>query len=228
MDETVTTNRALAFNSRGFLKKIGTQNITRKYGNQQDIFSQGEAVDGMFYIQEGNVKLTVQSNRGKKAVLAILGDGDCFGVGCLGEQLLRTSTATTIQQSTITHVKKNDLIHIIRQDPAFGKLMISYLLSRLGQIEEDFVDQLFNSSEKRLARVLLRLAHFDKDGKPERVVPKINQEILAQMVGTTRSRVSHFMNHFRKLGFIEYNGGLMIRRGLLSVVPHDESRSVFS
>lgn len=217
----MTNERALVFNSRDFFKKIGAQNITRRYRNQQDIFSQGDAADGMFYIQNGNVKLTVQSNRGKKAVLAILGRGDCFGVGCLGEQSLRTSTATTIQQSTITLVKKDTLIRIIHQDPVFGKLMISYLLSRLGRIEEDFVDQLFNSSEERLARVLLRLAHFGKNGKPERVVPKINQEILAQMVGTTRSRVSHFMNHFRKLGFIEYNGRLMIRRGLLSVVPHD-------
>jgi CRP/FNR family transcriptional regulator, cyclic AMP receptor protein len=176
----------------------------------------------MFNIQNGNVKLTIESKRGKKAVIALLGRGDSFGEGCLVEQSRRMSTATTIQPSTIVRVKRGTLVRIIRQDPAFAGHFISFLLSRAVRVEEDYAAQLFNSSEKRLARVLLSLDHFGKEGMLDPVIPHINQETLAEMIGTTRSRVSHFMNRFRKLGFVDYNGsGLTIHGGLLSTILQD-------
>ena len=206
-------------NSQDFLKNIGTQKTTREYRNQQDVYLQGDAADAMFNIQQGNVKLTVESKRGKKAVIALLGRGDSFGEGCLVEQSRRMSTATTIQPSTIIRVKRGTLIRIIRQDPAFAEHFISYLLSRVARVEEDFVARLFNFSEKRLARVLLSLDHNGNDGKLDPEIPHINQQTLAEMIGTTRSRVSHFMNRFRKLGFVDYNGnGLKIHSDLLSAV----------
>jgi CRP-like cAMP-binding protein len=218
----MANKRTLIFNSGDFLKKIGTQKTTRQYQDQQAIYSQGDAADAMFHIQKGNVKLAVASRRGKKAVIAILGRGDVFGEGCLATQSRRMSTATTIQPSTIVRVKRGTLVRIIRQDPAFAEHFISYLLSRVARVEEDFVDRLFNFSEKRLARVLLSLDHFGKEGKLEPVIPHINQETLAEMIGTTRSRVSHFMNKFRKLGFVDYgSSGLTIHSGLLSAVLHD-------
>jgi CRP-like cAMP-binding protein len=214
----------LTFNSRNFLKSIGTQNTTREYQDRQAIYSQGDAADAMFCIQNGNVKLVVASPRGKQAVLAILGPGDVFGEGCLAKQSLRMSTATALQPSTIARVNKGALIRLIHQEPAFAKLFISYLLSRMGRVEEDFVDRLFNCSERRLARILLLLARFGKESRAETAFPRINQESLAQMVGTTRSRVSHFMNKFRKLGFVDYNGNgaLTVHGDLLSGVLHDQ------
>jgi len=214
----------LTFNSRNFLKRIGTQKTTREYQDHQAIYSQGDAADAMFYIQNGNVKLVVASPRGKQAVLAILGPGDVFGEGCLAKQSLRMSTATALQPSTIARVNKGDLVRLIHQEPAFAKLFISYLLSRMGRVEEDFVDRLFNCSEKRLARILLLLARFGKESRAETTFPRINQESLAQMVGTTRSRVSHFMNKFRKLGFVDYNGNgaLTVHGDLLSAVLRDQ------
>ena len=209
-------------NSRDFLKNIGTQKTTREYRSQQDVYVQGDAADAMFNIQQGNVKLTVESKRGKKAVIALLGRGDSFGEGCLVEQSRRMSTATTIQPSTIIRVKRGTLVRIIRQDPAFAEHFISYLLSRVVRVEEDFVARLFNFSEKRLARVLLSLDHNGNDGKLDPEIPHINQQTLAEMIGTTRSRVSHFMNRFRKLGFVNYNGGgLTIHSDLLSAVLQD-------
>ena len=209
-------------NSRDFLKDIGTQKTTRDYRNQQDIYLQGDAADAMFSIQNGNVKLTVESKRGKKAVIALLGRGDSFGEGCLVAQSRRLSTATTIQPSTIIRVKRGTLIRIIRQDPVFAEHFISYLLSRVVRVEEDFVTRLFNFSEKRLARVLLSLDHFGKEGKLAPVIPHINQQTLAEMIGTTRSRVSHFMNKFRNLGFVDYNGsGLTIHSDRLRAVLQD-------
>jgi CRP-like cAMP-binding protein len=177
----------------------------------------------MFHIQNGSVKLVVASPRGKQAVIAILGPGDVFGEGCLAKQSLRMSTATAIQPSTISCVNKGTLARLIHQEPAFAKLFISYLLSRMVRVEEDFVDRLFNCSERRLARILLLLAHFGKESRAETEFPRINQEHLAQMVGTTRSRVSHFMNKFRKLGFVDYTGkgALTVHSSLLSVVLHD-------
>ena len=218
------SRHTLSFNSRNFLKRIGTQKTTREYQDQQAIYSQGDAADAMFQIQNGNVKLAVASPRGKQAVIAILGPGDVFGEGCLVNRSLRMSTATAIQPSTIACVKKGILVRLIRQEPAFAKLFISYLLSRMVRVEEDFVDRLFNFSEKRLARILLLLAHFGKESRSETVHRGFNQEHLAQMVGTTRSRVSHFMNKFRKLGFVDYNGkgALTVHSGLLSVVLHDQ------
>ena len=203
------------FNSGEFIRKIGAQKTTQDYGNKQAIFSQGDAADALFYIQNGNVKLTVISRRGKKAVVGILRAGDFFGEGCLAPSSLRTSTATSIQRSTISRVKNAALTRIIHREPAVSRLFIDYLLSRVVRIEEDFVDQLFNFSERRLARVLLLLAHFGQQSKPESATVKVNQGTLAEMVGTTRSRVSHFMNRFREMGFIQYDSaGLKVHRTL--------------
>jgi len=170
----------------------------------------------MFYVQDGNVKLSVASKRGKKAVIAILRQGDFFGERCLVRRSLEVSTATAIHQSTIARIGTATMVRILHQDPAFAKLVISHLLSRIGRIEEDFVDRFFNSSEKRLARILLLLACFGKHSEPKSAVLKLSQETLAEMVGTTRSRVSYFMNLFRKMGFIHYNGGLQVHRGLFT------------
>ena len=212
------------FNSRNFLTRVGTQKTTREYQDRQAIYSQGDAADSIFYIQTGNVKLEIASQRGKKAVIAILGPGDVFGEGCLGNRPLRISTASAIQTSTIARVSKGVLVRLIQQEPAFAKLFISYMISRMAGFEEDFVDRLFNFSEKRLARILLMLTHFGKGSRDGTAFPRINQEHLAQMVGTTRSRVSHFMNKFRKLGYVDYNGDsvLTVHRGLLSAVLHEQ------
>jgi len=212
----------LPFNSRNFLKRIGARKTTREYQDRQAIYSQGDAADAMFQIQNGNVKLVVASPHGKQAVVAILGPGDAFGEECLIHRSLRKSTATAIQHSRITCVKRGSLLHSIHQEPAFAKRMIAHLLSHLVRVEEDFVDRLLNSSEKRLARILLRLSHIDNESRDGTAFPRINQEHLAQMAGTTRSRVSYFMNKFRKLGFVDYNGNgaLTIHGDLLSVVLH--------
>jgi CRP-like cAMP-binding protein len=218
------SKHTLTFNSRNFLKRAGTQKTTREYQERQAIYLQGDTADSIFYIQTGNVKLEIASQRGKKAVIAILGPGDVFGEGCLGNRPLRISTASAIQTSTIARVSKGVLVRLIQQEPAFAKLFISYMISRMVDFEEDFVDRLFNFSEKRLARILLMLTHFGKGNGDGTAFPRINQEHLAQMVGTTRSRVSHFMNKFRKLGYVDYNGDsvLTVHRGLLSAVLHEQ------
>jgi CRP/FNR family cyclic AMP-dependent transcriptional regulator len=214
------SKRLLPINSRNFLKRVGSEKTTREYQDRQAIYSQGDAADAMFQIQNGNVKLAVASPRGKKAVIAILGPGDVFGEGCLADKSRRLSTATAVHLATIACVKRGTLARLIHEEPAFAKLFISYLISRMVRVEEDFVDRLFNFSEKRLARILLLLTHSGKESQAETVLPQINQESLAQMVGTTRSRVSHFMNKFRKLGFVDYhgNGALTVHRGLLKVI----------
>ncbi|MGD0976631.1 MAG: Crp/Fnr family transcriptional regulator [Candidatus Korobacteraceae bacterium] len=210
-------NNSLAFNPLGLFKRVDTQAATRHYQNRQVIFAQGDKADAMFYIQDGSVKLTVMSTSGKKAVIAILRQGDFFGEGCLVKQSLRVSTATAIQSSTIARVEKAPLARVIQQEPAFAKLFIAYLLSRIGRVEEELVDQISNSSEMRLARILLLLAGVGLQSKPtEPVILKVSQETLAEMVGTTRSRVSHFMNRFRKMGLIDYNGSLRVHRALLT------------
>ena len=216
--------QTLRFNSRNFLRRVGAQRTTREYQDRQAIYSQGDAADAMFQIENGHVKLVVASPRGKQAVIAILGPGDVFGEGCLVNRSLRKSTATAIQASTISRVKKGILVRLIHQDPAFAKLFISYLVSRMVRVEEDFVDRLFNFSEKRLARILLLLTSLGKESGDGTPLLKINQAHLAQMVGTTRSRVSHFMNKFRKLGFVDYNGSeaLTVHSGLLSKVLRDQ------
>jgi len=194
---------------------------TRDYRKRAPIFSQGSAANAVFYIVKGKVKLTVLSTRGKEAVVAILNSGDFFGEGSLAGQPLRMATATAMTECSILRVQKETMVRMLHNEPALSELFMAYLLSRNVRIEEDLVDQLFNSSEKRLARILLLLTRFGKDGQHELVVPKISQETLAEMIGTTRSRVSFFMNKFRKLGFIEYNGGLQVHSSLLNVVLHD-------
>jgi CRP/FNR family cyclic AMP-dependent transcriptional regulator len=188
---------------------------------KQILYSQGDAADAVFYIQGGKVKLTVVSEQGKEAVFAILEQGSFFGESCLAGQIVRSATATALEDSSIMRIDKDAMIRVLHEKPAFAELFMSYLLAHSIRIQEDLVDQLFNSSEKRLARVLLLLAHFGKEGKPEPVIAKVSQETLAEMIGTTRSRVSYFMNKFRKLGFINYNGGLHVHSSLLNIVLHD-------
>jgi CRP/FNR family cyclic AMP-dependent transcriptional regulator len=209
------------FNPKTFLAKVGKGKIHTDHAKNQKIFSQGDEAQAIFYIQKGKVKLTVVSKQGKEAVIAILGAGDFFGEGCLAGQPLRMSTVTTISECSIVRIDKTDTVRVLRDEPAFSEMFLHYLLSRNIRIEEDLVDHLFNSSEKRLARVLLLLANFGKEGKPETVIPKMSQETLAEIIGTTRSRVSFFMNKFRKMGFIAYNGHLEVHSSLLNVVLHD-------
>jgi CRP/FNR family cyclic AMP-dependent transcriptional regulator len=210
-----------SFDPQAFLASIGSGKSVLQFRKNKVVYSQGDAADAVFYIQNGKVKLTVLSHEGKEAVVALLGRGDFFGEACLGGRAMRLKTATTLAESTVVRIDKTAMVRVIHDEPAFVDLFMAYLLSRNMRIEEDLVDQLFNSSEKRLARVLLLLAHIGKPGKPEPVLAKISQHTLADMVGTTRSRVSFFMNKFRKLGFIEYNGGLKVHSSLLSVVLHD-------
>jgi CRP/FNR family cyclic AMP-dependent transcriptional regulator len=185
------------------------------------VFVQGDAANALFSIQKGKIKLTVVSNAGKEAVIAVLGPGDFFGEGCLAGQPLRMSTATAMTDCLIGRMDRAIVTQRLQTDAAFSKLLLSYMLTRTIRIEEDLIDQLFNSSEKRLARALLLLANFGQEGKPEKVIAKISQETLADMIGTTRSRVSFFMNKFRRLGFIEYNGVIEVHSSLLNVVLHD-------
>jgi len=205
---------SLVFNLLGSSKSIGAHSVTQEYRSGEAVFAQGDKADAMFYIQDGNVKLTVTSDNGKKAVIAIFRKGDFFGENCLTRASLRPSTAKTIRASTITRVERAAIVRILHEEPAFAKLFASHLLFRIGRIEEDLVDQVCNSSEKRLARILLLLADFGMKGSPDSGVPKIDQETLAEMVGTTRSRVSYFMNRFREKGFIDYNGSLHVHKAL--------------
>jgi len=214
-------NAAIAFDPNAFITKIDSGKTTREYRTKQIVFAQGDAADAVFYVQSGKVKLTVVSPRGKEAVIGLLERESFFGEGCLAGQPLRMSTASAIQPSSIIRVGRTTMIRLLHREPEFAEVFTAYLLSRNVRIEEDLVDQLFNSSEKRLARLLLLLAHFGKDSRPESVIPKVSQDTLAAMVGTTRSRVSYFMNRFRKMGFIHYNGGLQVHSALLSVVLRD-------
>jgi CRP/FNR family cyclic AMP-dependent transcriptional regulator len=211
--------RLTSFNP--FLAKLSRGQSLANYPRKRVIFSQGDPADAVFYIQRGRVKLTVVSKEGKEAVVGILGPEDFFGEGCLAGQPVRMSTAKALEDSEVLQLPKKLMVRLLRTQPTFSERFTAHLLSRNIRFEEDLVDQLFNSSEKRLARVLLLLAQFGKDGKPQEVIPKISQETLAEMIGTTRSRVSHFMNKFRKLGFLDYNGGLRVHSSLLNVVLHD-------
>jgi CRP/FNR family transcriptional regulator, cyclic AMP receptor protein len=204
-----------------FLAKIEGGKTIRKYTRKKAIFRQGEPADSIFYIEKGKVKLGVVSDRGKEAVVAILGPGDFLGEGCLAGQALRMSSATPLSDCKVVRIDKDATIRALRADPSFSEAFLTYLLIRNIRIQEDLVDQLFNSSEKRLARVLLLLANYGKESNADLVIAKISQETLAEMIGTTRSRVSHFMNKFRKLGFIEYNGGVQVHSSLLNLVLHD-------
>ena len=214
-------NNAVAFDPKTFLTRIETGKTTRAYRSKQVVFSQGDAADAVFYLQSGKVKLTVVSSRGKEAVIGVLEHGSFFGEGCLAAQPLRMATASAIQPSSIIRVGRSTMVRVLHREPEFAELFTAHLLFRNVRIEEDLVDQLFNSSEKRLARTLLLLAQFGKESRPESVIPKVSQETLAAMVGTTRSRVSYFMNRFRKMGFIHYNGGLQVHSALLTVVLRD-------
>lgn len=219
------TKRTL-FDPKSFLAKVGAGRTITEYRKNQRIFAQGDPADALFYIQKGKVKRTVVSRHGKEAILAVIGPGDFFGEGCLAGQQRRMSTAVALADCSIARVEKTAAIKVIRDQPRFSELLVSHLLSRNIRIEEDLVDLLFNSSEKRLARILLLLANFGKNGKPEPVIPKISQETLAEMVGTTRARVSFFMNKFRKLGFVTYDGGLEVHSSLLNVILHDEPETI--
>ena len=210
------------FDPKMFLARIGEGRSIAKYRRGQTIFSQGERADSVFYIQKGKVKLTVVSKQGKEAVVAILGVDEFFGEGCLAGQTMRIATAAAMTDAVIMRLDRAAIVRALHDEPAFSEVFIAYLLARTIRVEADLVDQLFNSSEKRLARLLLLLANFGKETKPEPIIAKISQETLAEMIGTTRSRVSFFMNKFRKLGFIEYNGGIEVHSSLLNVILHDQ------
>jgi CRP/FNR family cyclic AMP-dependent transcriptional regulator len=212
----------VSFDPKRFLAKVGDGKTIAKYQPDQIVFSQGEPADAVFYIQKGKLKLTVISEQGKEAVIAILGPGHFFGEGCLNGHDLRVATTSAMDECLVTRIAKASMIATLHNEPEFSELFISYLLARNSRIEEDLVDQLFNSSERRLARLLLLLANFGKDARPEPIVGKISQETLAEMIGTTRARVSHFMNKFRKLGYIDYNGHLKVHNSLLNVVLYDK------
>jgi CRP-like cAMP-binding protein len=209
------------FAPQSILTKISLGKTTLQARKDQRIFSQGDAAEAVFYIEVGQVKITVLSQQGKEAVVAILERGSFFGESCLAGHPLRLEDATAFGDATLVRIDKDAMVRLLHDEPTFAEQFMTHLLEHNIRIQEDLVDQLFNSSEKRLARVLLLLAHFGKDGKPEAVIPKVSQETLAEMIGTTRSRVSFFMNKFRKLGFIEYNGQMHVHSSLLSVVLHD-------
>jgi CRP/FNR family transcriptional regulator, cyclic AMP receptor protein len=219
------TKKSREFDPDAFLAAIGEGRKAILFPKKQAVFGQGGPADAVFYLQTGKVKLTVVSKTGKEATIGILSEGAFFGEGSLAGQTLRMGTATAMTDCSVLRIEKTAMMEALHREHAFSDLFVAYLLSRNIRYEEDLVDQLFNSSEKRLARVLLMLAHFGKEGVPETVVPKISQETLAEMVGTTRSRVSFFMNRFRKLGFIDYaggiEGGLQVHSSLLNVVLHD-------
>jgi CRP-like cAMP-binding protein len=212
----------LPFDPQAFLLKVNGGQRVSDYRTGQTLFRQGEPADAVFYIQSGKVKKTVVSEQGKEAVVALLETGSFFGEGCLAGEALRLSTVTALTKCVIARISKTDITRVIHEEPAFAELFISHLLARNSRVEEDLVDQLFNSSEKRLARVLLLLANFGKEGPPEPIIAKVSQETLAEMIGTTRSRVSFFMNKFRKLGLIDYNGSIEIHSSLLNVVLRDQ------
>jgi len=217
-------SKKVPFDAKIFLATANDGRSLSKYRRNKVIFSQGELADAVFYIQKGQVKITVVSEQGKEAVVAVLGPDEFCGEGCLTGQPLRMATATAMTECEIMRLEKATIIRVLHEEPAFSEMFVSHLLERTIRVEADLVDQLFNSSEKRLARALLLLANFGKEGRPEPILAKISQETLAEMIGTTRARVSFFMNKFRKLGLINYNGHLEVHSSLLNVVLHDEPR----
>jgi CRP-like cAMP-binding protein len=210
------------FDPAAFLAKAGLGRTIVQFGNKERAFSQGEPADAVFYIQSGRIRLSVISQTGKEATLALLGPGDFCGEECVAlVQPVRVASASALMPSALLKIERREMIRALHQEHAFSDVFVAHLLARNARVQEDLVDQLFNSSEKRLARILLLLAQFGKDGAPEKVIPKISQEVLAEMVGTTRARVNFFMTRFRKLGFIEYNGSIEVHPSLLSIVLHD-------
>lgn len=212
------------FDVNVFLNTVDGGRTVATYRKNETVYSQGDPADSVFYIQKGKIKVCIVSEQGKEAIVALHESGDFFGEGCLSGQPLRLATVFAIMDSVVMRLDKASIARVLREEPKFSAMFISYLLARNARVEEDLVDQLFNSSEKRLARLLLLMANFGKEGSPQLVIPKISQETLAEMVGTTRSRVSTFMNKFRKLGFIHYNGDLEVHNSLLNVVLHDNPR----
>jgi CRP/FNR family cyclic AMP-dependent transcriptional regulator len=212
----------LPFDPKLFLSKVNGGRTVSDYRKDQIVYRQGDPADSVFFIHSGKVKKTVVSEQGKEAVVALLGTGDFFGEGCLAGETRRLATVSAMVKCLIARISKADITRVIHEEPAFAELFIAHLLARNSRVEEDLVDQLFNSSEKRLARILLLLANFGKEGAPEPVIAKISQETLAEMIGTTRSRVSFFMNRFRQLGLINYNGRIEVHRSLLNVVLRDQ------
>ncbi len=210
-----------SFNPQTYLTQVGNGKTSLTSPKNRVLFSQGDTADAVFYILKGQVKLSVVSEQGKEAIVGIVEKDGFFGEGCLAGQRVCMATATALEDSTLLRIDKQAMIKVLHDEPTFSTLFMEYLLARNIRIQEDLVDQLFNSSEKRLARLLLLMAHFGKEGRPEAVIAQLSQETLAEMIGTTRSRVSFFMNRFRKLGFIEYNGGLHVHSSLLNVVLHD-------
>ncbi len=218
--KTIITKTA-AFNAKAFLDSAGVARKVQKFKKGETIFSQGAPAASVMYIQEGGVKITAVSESGKEAIVAILGPGDFFGEGSLSGQTVRMGNATAISPSTVLIIDKTEMQKVLHEQHELSDLFISFVLTRNIRVEEDLIDQLFNSTEKRLARTLLLLARFGKQDQPQGVLPKISQETLAEMIGTTRTRINLFMNKFKKLGFIKYNGGLQVNNSLLSVVLHD-------
>jgi CRP/FNR family cyclic AMP-dependent transcriptional regulator len=216
----------LRFDPTAFFQTAAQGRSISTHRKNEIIFSQGDAADAVFYIKKGKVKVTVVSRHGKEAVVALLGVDEFFGEGCLIGQPKRLTAAVTMSECTIMRVGKREIQRLPQEKPAFSQMFMSHILTRKDRVEEDLVDQLFNSTEKRLARLLLLLANFGKEGRPEPIMAKISQEVLAEMIGTTRSRVSHFMNKFRELGFIDYNGHLEVHSSLLSVVLNEQGRTV--
>jgi CRP-like cAMP-binding protein len=214
-------SKSPAFDVKLFLDSTGLGRTVGKFREKETVFAQGDPAKNVMYLQEGGVKLTVVNETGKEAVVAILGPGDFFGEGCLAGQSICMATATAIAPTTVLVIEKKEMIRVLHGEHEFSDRFINYMLARNLRVEEDLVDQLFNSSEKRLARTLLLLARYGAPGQPQKVLPKVSQEMLAEMIGTTRSRVNFFMNKFRKLGFIEYNGEIHINNSLLSVVLHE-------
>ena len=221
MTPLATSKKGREFNPHAFLATIGEGRRFVLFPKNQRIFAQGDAADALFYLQTGKVKLTVVSKSGKEANIGLLSEGDFFGEAVLAGQIIRMGSATAMTDCALLRIERKAMMQALHREHELSDMFVAYLLSRNIRYEEDLVDQLFNSSEKRLARILLLLARFGKEGKPEAVVPKISQEMLAEMIGTTRSRVSFFMNRFRKLGFIHYNGGLQVHSSLLNIVLHD-------
>jgi len=220
------TSRGTPFDPAAFLQTTATGRIISTHKKKGIIFEQGDAADSIIYIKSGKIKVTVISKEGNEAVVAILGEDEFLGEGCLIGQPKRLATASAMTDCTVMSVSKIEVQRVLKDEPTFSQMFVTHILARNARVEEDLVDQLFNSTEKRLARVLLLLANFGKTGRPEPIIAKISQETLAEMIGTTRSRVSHFMNKFRKLGFIDYNGHIDVHSSLLSVVLTDQARSV--
>ncbi|MDH6232002.1 CRP/FNR family cyclic AMP-dependent transcriptional regulator [Mesorhizobium soli] len=214
----------MSFDPKSFLAKVSEGRWVGHYRKGQVIFSQGDAADAIYYIESGGVKVTVVSEQGKEAVVAILDSGEFFGEACLAGQVQRMETVIAMMETVIVGLEKAAVLRLIRYEPAFSEMFIAHLIERMTRVESDLIDQLFNSSEKRLARLLLLLAHFGKDDTSEPTIARISQETLAEMIGTTRSRVSYFMNKFRRLGFIDYNGSIEVHSSLLNVIMHDQSK----